>query len=290
MEDSGPRQEPVEENTLYKMNVLASRVVFRDTGAGEPVVLVHGWGGSGYDWKRLIPYFDDQYRVIVPDLPGFGNSDKPDIAYNLDYYLRFMEAFIAELGVSRFHLAGHSMGGQIAAAYALHHPAQVASLVLLDPAGVSHQVPWFYRAASRPWIVYPLLRFMPLFLFEFWQRRFGPYYDSSFLSHEDIKGHYHSYGHKPGARAATRTFKNIVADPAAWLDNRIAEIKAPALVVWGRQDPLLPLEMSEAFIKCLPGARLEVLERCGHCPQEEKPEELADLCTSHFRDARLSSG
>ncbi len=284
MENSSSRQEPVEQ-AGRRIELQGSSVLCQESGSGGPVVLVHGWGGSGYDWTRLSPYLSDDYRVLAPDLPGFGKSDKPDIDYTLDYYVNLIRDFAAAMDASRFHLVGHSMGGQIAAAFALHHPDKLLSLVLLDPAGVSRHAPRFYRLARRQWLVYLALRFMPLAFFKFWFKRFGPYYDSTFLTPEDMKGHYHSYGNKEGARAAARCFKNIIANPEAWLDNRLSEIETPVLLVWGREDPLLPLGMSEAFAQGLPGARLAVLDKCGHCPHEEKPEVLAGLCIRHFSRA-----
>ncbi len=285
MEDSGTRQEPVEE--LREIQAAGSRLVYRDRGRGVPALLVHGFGGSGHDWRRMAPLLDPNYRLLIPDLPGFGRSEKPDVEYSLDYYIRFIDEFTGLLGVSRFHLVGHSMGGQIAAAFALHRPEKIASLVLLDPAGVSAGSPWFYQFAKKSWLVYPALRFLPFPLFRLWFPRFGPYHDPSFLTLYDIKEHYHSYGNKEGARAATRCFGNIIANHKAQLDGRLRQINMPALVIWGREAPLLPLSMSEVFKNELTSGRLVVLENCGHCPQEEKPEDTAVLCSRHFAEDRL---
>jgi len=285
MEDSGTRQEPVE--GLREIQAAGSRVVYRERGNGAPVLLVHGFGGSGHDWSKPATFLAANYRLLVPDLPGFGRSEKPDVFYSLDYYINFIDEFTGLFGVSRFHLAGHSMGGQIAAAFALHRPEKVASLVLLDPAGVSDGPPWFYRFAKRPALVYAALRFLPFSLFRLWFPRLGPYYDPSFLTLQDIKEHYHSYGNKEGARAATRCFGNIIANPQAQLDGKLRELNAPALVIWGRQDRLLPPSMGEVFANELPCGRLVVLDNCGHCPQEEKPEDTAALCAGHFKEVRL---
>jgi len=253
------------------------RVAFREEGSGDPMILVHGWTGSSYDWNRLIPLLSQQYRVAAPDLPGFGLSNKPRIDYSIDAYTALISSFADALGMDRFHLAGNSMGGHISAAFALRHPARVKSLTLVDSAGVSEGAPWIFKAGRWPGLVYLLLRFTPLFVFNIYYRRAGPYHDSSFLTPEDIKGHYHSYGNAEGAYAAARCLKNIIHDPAAQLDDRLGEIKVPTLVVWGEFDPMLSKRMGRAMQSRIPDADMAVIPGAGHCPQEEKPEDLARL-------------
>jgi len=270
--------------SMKEITLDGHRIVYREAGRGEAVLLVHGWTGSSYDWTRLIPLLGEKHRVVAPDQLGFGKSDKPRINYTLDTFTGLLDELTSALGLERFHLVGNSMGGQISATYALLRPEKVKTLTLLDAAGVSEGSPLIFALARNPRLVYPLLRFAPLFAYGFYYRRFGPYFDSSFLTPRDVRGHYHSFGNPGGARAAALCLRNIICDQRARLDARLGEISTPTLVVWGANDPLLSIRMGKVFAREIPGAVLKIVDRCGHCAQEEKPVELAAMLEDFWKD------
>lgn len=251
--------------------------MYREEGAGDPVLLVHGWSGSGYDWTRLIPQLSDSYHVFAPDLPGFGRSDKPGIDYTLDYYVKFIDDFANEVGMDSFHLAGNSMGGQISAAYSLAFPEKVRTLALLDAAGVTEGVPAVFGAGRFPRSIERLMARTPLRLFAWHYRKVGPYYDPSWMTDEDIREHYHSYGNRPAAHAAASCLKNILLAVDARLDEKLEGLSLPSLIIWGKEDPMLPLVMGDEFKRLIKGSTIEVIDMCGHCPQEEHPERTAAI-------------
>src|SRR5829696_4660435 len=115
--------------------VFGQKIRYVEAGSGPVVVLLHGLGGNSTNWAFNAPALAQKFRVIVPDQVGFGRSDKPLINYRVGTYVDFLDKFLAGLKVERATLVGNSMGGWIAAAYALKHPAKVERLVLVDAAG-----------------------------------------------------------------------------------------------------------------------------------------------------------
>jgi len=262
------------------------RVLYREAGEGEPAILVHGWTGSSYDWIKLIPLIAQKHRVVSPDLIGFGLSDKPRIPHRLETYTGLIAKLADALGLNRFHIVGNSMGGQIAAAFAIEHPDRLLTLALLDAAGVSPHAPALLGLGRFPGLVAFLLGRVSLPLYDFYYRKFGPYYDSSFLTPDDVRGHYHSFGNREGAYAAAQCLAQILHSPAARLDKKLHRIKLPTLIVWGKEDPQLPLAMSEVFLREIPFARRVLLDRCGHCPHEEHPELLRQILEDFWRQTK----
>lgn len=269
---------------MKELTLDGYRIRCRESGAGDPVLLVHGWTGSSYDWGKLIPLLAENYRVVAPDLLGFGQSDKPRVAYGLELYTSLLLKLADALGLDRSHLVGNSMGGQLAAGFALEYPARVRTLTLLDASGVCHATPWAFNFGRFPGPVAFVFARVPFRLYDFYYRRFGPYYDSSFLTPEDVRGHYHSFGNREGAFAAAQCLRHVIFAPKARLDSRLQNLRAPTLILWGRQDRLLPPAMSEAFLEKIPGARRAWIDDCGHCAQEEKPEQLRQILFEFWKD------
>src|SRR5919107_5286256 len=115
--------------------VFGQRIKYVEAGSGPVVVLLHGLGGNSTNWAFSTPALAEKFRVIVPDQVGFGQSDKPLISYRVGTYVDFLDKFLSELKVERATLVGNSMGGWIAAAYALKYPAKVERLVVVGAAG-----------------------------------------------------------------------------------------------------------------------------------------------------------
>ena len=262
---------------MKKIALDGNWIFYRDHGQGEPVILLHGWTGSSFDWARLLPLLAERRRVIAPDQLGFGRSDKPAAAYRLGLFTDLIAKLMANLDIERCHLVGNSMGGHVAAAFALEHPQRLLSLTLVDAAGVEEGAPPTFKLGRFERTAGLLFRLVSLRAYDLQYRHLGPYHDSRWLTPDDVRGHYRSFGHPPGARAAAACLHHIIADPATQLDRRLRELKLPTLIVWGRQDPLLPLRMSDVFLREIPHAQRVLLDYCGHCPQEERPEQLRQV-------------
>src|ERR1044071_7183928 len=115
--------------------VFGQKIKYVEAGSGPVVVLLHGMGGNATNWAFNTPALAGKFRVVVPDQVGFGQSDKPLINYRIGTYVDFLDKFLSELKVERAALVGNSMGGWVAAAYALKYPGKVEKLVLVDAAG-----------------------------------------------------------------------------------------------------------------------------------------------------------
>jgi pimeloyl-ACP methyl ester carboxylesterase len=125
---------------LRTVNVFGCTIRYRELGSGPPLVLIHGIGGDADDWAFCLEPLSAAHRVIAFDLLGFGRSDKPPIDYTIEGFVEVLEQFLGALDIARASIAGNSMGGWIAATFALSHPELVEKLVLVDSAGVWGQM------------------------------------------------------------------------------------------------------------------------------------------------------
>jgi pimeloyl-ACP methyl ester carboxylesterase len=241
--------------------VYGIKIHYVEAGSGPVVILLHGLGGNTTNWAFNIAALAQKYRVIVPDQIGFGKSDKPLINYRIATYVDFLDAFLKELKVERASLVGNSMGGWVAAAYTIAHPEKVERVVLVDAAGFSF-APGFdtgqliklnpstregmKELVSR--VFYNKIIFMS-----------DAFIDSSMVARINA-----------GDGHTIRSITESIIRREDFLDNRLSAIKHPTLIIWGREDGLLPLADGERFKKEIPNSQLIIFEQCGHVPQVEK--------------------
>lgn len=246
---------------------------------GATVVLLHGIGASVELWQCTLPALGERYRVLAVDLPGFGRSDKPEASYTLAYLAAFVRDFLDVLGVSRATLVGHSLGGGVALRFALDFPARLERLVLAAPAALG-------RGGS------PVLRLMSLpGVGEFLGRpsREGTArlfklatLDPDAVTDARIDAAYQLArlpGTQRGFLGALRALANFFGQRREIFGPIVAGLKriaAPTLVLWGRQDRVVPAAHAEVA-RAIPGARIEVWNRCGHLPMIERPEQFNSL-------------
>jgi pimeloyl-ACP methyl ester carboxylesterase len=220
------------------MNSLAYEV----SGSGPPLILLHGLSGSGRWWSRNVPVFSRSFRTYSVDLPGFGESRGVRWSRLDDIADRIADWLVAE-GQSRAHIAGHSLGGAVAARLAARHPDRVHRLVLVDAAIRPHETRTIARPAhAMHTISRGLSGFAPL------------------LVRDLLRCHPRS------AVAAT-----IDALQTDW-EPYLRQIEAPTLVVWGERDAITPLTVGHQIAAVVPGARLITLAEAGHNPMWERPE------------------
>jgi pimeloyl-ACP methyl ester carboxylesterase len=223
--------------------------------------------------------------VITPDLPGCGESEKPPIsrfAYDVDAFTGAIADLYAALSLGRASVVGHGLGGAVALTLAARHPELVSELVVIDP----------LAEGARPWL-YGRLAQVPLagsLVFKQLLGRglFGAYFrdlfvsDPSRVSNERLDLYYESFN-TPAARGSALATLRATVDtrPVAAQTSRI---QRPALVVWGRNDRLLPAAVGQRLAREIRGARFELLD-AGHAPQEERPSELADAIRRFLRES-----
>jgi pimeloyl-ACP methyl ester carboxylesterase len=243
---------------------------YLDGGQGEALLLVHGFGGDKDNFTRIAGMLTRRYRVIVPDLPGFGEATRdPQVRYTIVDQVERLREFTAQLGLNSFHLGGNSMGGFIAAEYAVCHAPQVASLWLLDPAGTeiaqdtpmlqryraSGQIPLLLRSTEEIGALLKAIASRPPLL---------PPSVKTVLARRGVADH-----------ALHLRILQQVANDSPTLDGRLSRITAPTLVVWGTEDKVLNPEAAAYLQQQLPHGRAIVMAGIGHVPMMEAPKAAA---------------
>ena len=244
-------------------------------GRGETLVLVHGFGGDKDNFTRLTRHLTPQLRVIVPDLPGFGAASRdPAASYRIDVQVARLRSFLMGLGLERCHLGGNSMGGFITAQYAATYPDAVQSLWLLDAAGCAAA---YDNAIGRRYLAsgeVPLLVRSPA--------DFAALY-AAVMQHAPWLPHSlrHELAHRAVADFAlhTRIFREFARESPT-LEDRYAAIRAPTLIVWGREDRMLSPAAAPVMAALIPRNEVIVMPDTGHLPMLERPRATANayLC------------
>jgi len=263
------------------IDVKGVRVRYWSAGEkGSAVVLVHGLGGYIENWVYNIGPLAEAHRVYAVDLPGFGQSDKKPPPRDLFVLVRFIRDFMEALGIEKASLVGNSLGGGLALAVAAEYPERVEKLVLADNAGMGREVITDFNYCSLPLLGELLIRPSRKASAQLWDKIV---YDASKLAPE-IKDLGYRYASAPGAKkamlAALRAGVNICGQKQKLvreLLGRLNTLKAPTLVVWGRQDRIIPVSHARIAAGKIPGARLELFDACGHMPMLEYPEKFNRL-------------
>ena len=246
------------------------RLAYLDGGQGEPLLLLHGIGADKYSFLMVAAILRRHYRVIIPDLPGFGESDKPAQGnYEVARQIERLQAFLGALGIEQLHIGGHSMGGLIAGAYAAAHPSQVQSVWLLGPAGVQSAQPSELMQAIDSGL--PL----PIFARNLEETRRLV----SFVSHRPL--HLPRFMLEYACMEQANNFAlnqkiagQLLAGPG--LEHLMAaRLDVPALIVWGNQDRAADVSGAAVMAGLLPNARIVTLPGIGHIPMIEAPRRVA---------------
>jgi 4,5:9,10-diseco-3-hydroxy-5,9,17-trioxoandrosta-1(10),2-diene-4-oate hydrolase len=249
-------------------------------GPLPPVVLLHGYGDTADCWRRVLPALQRGRRVIAIDTPPFGRSGSPPAHMEEDLvgcYDEFFPALFDELGIGSAAVVGHSMGGAMALTFALQDPARVERLVLIAPAGLGDRAPWWWHAIAGRWINWPALLRLPnpvarpavkTALRSFLEDRLV--HDARAMG-EVIDHFVQLHGGPRELRHLIDTGRALMSGYTGTLLARSAELDAPVMMLWGREDRLAPAEHADAFAQTVAHARVEVLENCGHYPQLELP-------------------
>jgi pimeloyl-ACP methyl ester carboxylesterase len=247
----------------------------------EAVVFVHGNPGTGHDWDDLLPRVSAFARVLAPDMPGFGDADKPrDFPYTVDGYARHLGGLLDQLGVRRAHLVLHDFGGPWGLAWALAHPDAFASLTLIN-IGVLIGYRWHrYARIWRTPVVGEL--FQATGNRSAFRKLIGR--ENPRLPLEAVDRVYDQGRGWPTKRAVLRLYRATPADFGAPMAPRFRELDPPTLVVWGTADAYLPVEQAERQRQVFPRARVELLEGHGHWVFWEDPERVASLVVPFLRE------
>ena len=269
--------------TTRDVGARGARIRFYEGGSGPPLLLVHGYLWSGAVWEDVFPLLSRDLRVIVPDLPGFGESEKPSparYAYGLEAFAESLADLVAALGVGRISVCGHSMGGAVALMLAAHHPDLVEKLIVVDPIVYGSRRGAAASIATLP-ILGPIL-FKQMYGRAMFRRFFreNVYAKEESLPVDRIERMFEAFN-APAAREAAYATMLATLDTRALVAS-IPRVNAPTLVAWGRSDRSVPVEHGRRLARELRRARFEVFD-CGHSPAEETPEAFAEVASAFIR-------
>lgn len=256
---------------------------YLEAGAPDamPVIFIHGTGGHLETFNRNVAPHAASFRVLVPDMVGHGYSSKPGHPYEIRHYVQHLADFMRALGISRAHLHGESLGGWIAAQFAIDHPERVAKLVLNTAGGlntdekvmqrvytvtmnaVKEATPQAVRARLE-WLVHDP-RQIPDDLVEL---RRDIYTQPGFLD---------AMNNILCLQFMETRMRNVLSDES------LARIRSKTLVIWTDNDPTAPVETGERFARVIPDASLVVMKNCAHWPQWESADEFNALHLAFLR-------
>ncbi len=252
---------PLQENSA---ELLGTRVVYVEGGVGETVIFVHGVGGALLDWEKVLPYFARRYHTIALDQPGFGKSEKRmDYHYSIGNNAKVLLALMDAKGIPKAYIVGNSMGGEVAAYFAIHYPERVDKLVLVDAAGALNL---------------PDLPFIPELIW-----LLAKPIDS--LSNRSGSNDPHTSDPErvqPNIAQAIYNSDEWWACREAWRDEvydifrldlkpELKKISAATLEIWGSNDPLLKAYSKWYFWEQIPGSELLIIPGGDHTPQLSQP-------------------
>jgi len=233
-------------------------------GAGPPLLVLHGAGGNR-GWRRWMGLVAERHTVYAPTHPGFGRSGDAEWMETIDDLARFYLWFMDTIGVSRAHVLGHSIGGWTAAELATMNPGAVDRLVLVAPTGLRPEtgeiLDVFFHSPAE---LQTLTVYDPVTIPEYAELYGRP------PTPEELE-----IATRNREMAARLTWKPYMFNPR--LDRFLPRVTAPSLIVWGREDRIVPVVCGEQYRRLLPNAALTVLDRCGHLPPIERPDEFATL-------------
>jgi 4,5:9,10-diseco-3-hydroxy-5,9,17-trioxoandrosta-1(10),2-diene-4-oate hydrolase len=243
---------------------------------GSAVVLVHGLGGFVENWMHNVDALAKQHRVYAMDLVGFGRTDKPPVndMYTL---VQFISDFMDTLKIDKTTLVGNSLGGGLVLQFALQFPQKVEKLVLVDNAGMGRDVIVDFRVCSLPWLGELLIKPSLKGTEKLWKQIV---HDQNLVTPELVKMCY-GLGSLPGA---TKTLLSVLRSGINFGGQRgkltktlikdLGTIKAPTLVIWGRDDKIIPAAHAQVAVSKIAGAKLHIFDHCGHMPMFEYPDKF----------------
>ena len=247
----------------HSIDVNGLRIEYLEGGKGDALLLLHGFGGNKDNWTRFGKHLSSHFRVIAPDLPGFGDSSAdPDADYTISVQVERVKALVRALGIKSLHLGGSSMGGNIAGAYASKYPEELKSLLLIAPGGVASSEPseMFRRLKAgepNPLVAKSAEDYERLLDFVFVKRPFIPHAIKKHFIQEAIE-------HQP---LNSKIFKQLLSSrDVPPLKVLLEGVSVPTLIVWGTHDRVLHVSGAKILEAVMPEAKAEVMDAAGRLP------------------------
>jgi len=230
-------------------------ITYKIVGEGKPFLILHGWGSKSDRWMTVAKLLSGHgFQVIIPDLPGFGQSTNPETVWNLNDYTNFVNKFVEKLGLAEFHLLGHSFGGNMAITYSLKYSEKIEKMFLVGAAAIRAETikkKTTYGLSK----IFKFLKYIP-FVRRFFYR---------FI----IKSDY------PSTRGIMREIylKTIKED----LSDKLEGVNVATSIIWGEKDDITPLKNAHQINSKIKNSTLEIVPHMGHNLHSEVPGKLSDI-------------
>lgn len=244
-----------------KININGIDLYYKTAGEGEPLLILHGWGASSVSWVRLIDEIAGKgFKLIIPDLPGFGKTEAPKDIWGITEYANLISSFIKELNLSNFSLLGHSFGGGIALKITTENGTKPFRLILCDAAIVREE-----RLSLRQKVSKFLARIGSKIISK--DSRFYLFFEKVAYK---IAGAHDYYRANPLMK---KIFKKVISED---LTHLLPKVDIPCLVIWGEDDRITPLEDGILFQKEIKEAELKVIKGAKHNPYKTNSVEVSE--------------
>ncbi|MBE4908542.1 alpha/beta hydrolase [Bacillus luteolus] len=234
-----------------------------------PILLIHGFASSTYTFRRILPLLQERYSIIAVDLPGFGKSEKStSFIYSFENYAKVMIECIHKFGFSTTHIVAHSMGGQIALNMARLAPEKINKLVLLCSSG-------YLNPANKYLVWSSYFPFFDKFIYYYIRRKEvkdhlkNVFFNQNLINEDLIHEFGRPLAEKGFYKALIRLLRHREGDLPS---HQLQKIKVPTLLIWGKEDRVVPVAVGKRLVRDLPDAQLITYENTGHLITEERPE------------------
>ena len=249
-----------ESSNRTMISVLGSQVEMFSGGSGPPLLFLHGAGGNA-GWQPYHEELARSYTVYVPSQAGFNGTERPEWLYTITDLCHFNHAMAEALGLQDYVLMGSSMGGWVAAEMAAMSRSNIKALILVGAAGIkpeNSEIAEIFMVSAQTRMAQRFHDISQVPNAEDYQR--DPTPEEQLVAHSNQE------------MASRLCWRPYLHNPS--LPHYLARVDTPTLLVWGRQDAIIPVECGELFEKAMPNAQLKVIDNCGHSPGLEKPTEF----------------
>ena len=244
------------------LQIDGNKIRYLESGdSKKTLVLIHGLGASAERWDQVIPLFADEFRVVVPDLVGFGYSDKPLVDYTTEFFSEFLGKFFVASDIKRPNLIGSSLGGQIVAEYATSHSKDIEKLILVSPSGTMKK--------STPALdAYIMAALYPNE--QSAKNAFKLMEGAGHNVHEKIVNGFVERMRLPNAKLAFMSTLLGIKNSELIL-SKLQTISVPTMIIWGENDPVIPIQYADSFVSTIRDCRFFRMDGCGHTPYAQYP-------------------
>ncbi|HOP61811.1 MAG TPA: alpha/beta hydrolase [Spirochaetota bacterium] len=243
------------------------------------IVLLHGFGVDKDRWLKMAGHMKE-YHLVIPDIPGFGESEKnPSLTYDIPSQVKRLNSFTEKIGLKKFYMAGNSMGGYIAGIYAAKHPGKINGLILIDNAGVSMPIKStafkMVDNGINPLLISDKKEFERMIKLAFYEKPFIPFPLKGYMIEKSIQN-------RPFNE---KIFIESFTDHTM-LEREMKKLTMPVLIIWGDKDEILDISSVSVLEKGIKKYTTKILKNCGHVPMMERPEETAGYITSFIKSSK----